>query len=164
MPQKLTTTVNKIATVLNSVNAAIIEEFYQYMKSTGTSEHHQNNNLKVVIAFAKFLGSDTTFHDIQRKEQITRFLDTKAKPLELDPEKKWITTWNHYLHRIKLFMRKNNDDASLNRDMRKLFDSSCSFSMSISPKPAPIDLKPISISIQSDFSFNFSFSKRILSY
>jgi hypothetical protein len=55
MPQKLTTTVNKITTLSNSVNASIIDEFYQYMRSTGTSEHHQNNSLKVVIAFAKFL-------------------------------------------------------------------------------------------------------------
>jgi hypothetical protein len=83
MPQKLTTTVNKITTLSNSVNASIIDEFYQYMRSTGTSEHHQNNSLKVVIAFAKFLGSDTTFYDIQRKEQTMRFLDTKVKPLEL---------------------------------------------------------------------------------
>jgi integrase/recombinase XerD len=70
------------------------------MRSIGASEHHQSNNLKVAIAFAKFLGSATTFHDIQRKEQIIRFLDTKVKPSEIDPEKKWITTWNHYLHRI----------------------------------------------------------------
>jgi hypothetical protein len=77
MPQKLTTTVNKITTVSNSINATIIDEFYQYMGGTGASEHHQNNNLKVVIAFAKFLGSDTTFYEIQRKEQIIRFLDTK---------------------------------------------------------------------------------------
>jgi hypothetical protein len=34
MPQKLTTTVNKIITTLpNSVNASIIDEFYQYMRS-----------------------------------------------------------------------------------------------------------------------------------
>jgi flagellar motor switch protein FliG len=44
MPQKLTTTVNKITTLSNSVDASIIDEFYQYMRSTGTSEHHQNNS------------------------------------------------------------------------------------------------------------------------
>ncbi|HZD83828.1 MAG TPA: hypothetical protein VE076_13215 [Nitrososphaeraceae archaeon] len=53
MPQKLTTTVNKISTVPHPANVSIIQEFYQYMRSTGASEHHQNNNLKVVIAFAK---------------------------------------------------------------------------------------------------------------
>jgi integrase/recombinase XerD len=73
------------------------------MKANGASEHHQNNNLKVIIAFSKYLGSDTSFYDIKRKEQITKFLDTKAKSIEQDPDKKWITTWNNYLHRIKLF-------------------------------------------------------------
>jgi integrase/recombinase XerD len=105
MPLKLTTTISKIATVPNPTNAAIINEFYQYMKSNGASEHHQNNNIKVVIAFAKFLGPDISFYDIERKEQIIKFLDTKAKSAEEDPDKKWITTWNNYLHRIKLFIR-----------------------------------------------------------
>jgi hypothetical protein len=31
------------------------------MKSSGASERHQNNNLKAVIAFANFLGTDMTF-------------------------------------------------------------------------------------------------------
>jgi integrase/recombinase XerD len=46
----------------------------------------------------------TTFYDIKSKEQITAFLDTKIKSRE-DPDKRWITTWNHYLHRVKLFFR-----------------------------------------------------------
>ena len=105
MPLRLTTAVSKIATVPNPANAAIINEFYQYMKANGASEHHQNNNLKVVIAFAKFLGSDVSFYNIKRQEQIVKFLDTKSKTTEQDPDKKWITTWNNYLHRIKLFIR-----------------------------------------------------------
>jgi len=51
------------------------------------SERHQNNNLKAIIAFAKFLDSSITFHDVQRKEQILEFLNTKVKPLEEDPDK-----------------------------------------------------------------------------
>ncbi len=51
------------------------------------------------------LGTDRTFLDIQLKEQITSFLDTKIKNLEEDPDRKWITTWNDYLHRIKHFFR-----------------------------------------------------------
>jgi integrase/recombinase XerD len=105
MPAKLTTTVSKIGLVPNQTNAAIIEEFRAYMKARGSSEPHQNNNLKVAIAFANFLGPDRTFFDVQQKSQITAFLDTKVKPPEQDPEKKWITTYNHYLRRIKLFYR-----------------------------------------------------------
>jgi integrase/recombinase XerD len=103
MPAKLTTTINKICSVPNLTNSTILKEFSEYMKWNGSSEHHQNNNLKAVIAFAKFIGPHSTFYQIQTKEQIIAFLDTKKK-IE-DNEKKWITTWNHYLVRIKLFFR-----------------------------------------------------------
>ena len=52
------------------------------MKSNGCSDHHQNNNLKVVISFAKFLGPSSSFYDIKKKEQIIAFLDTKIKSTE----------------------------------------------------------------------------------
>jgi len=70
MPEKLTTTINKISSVPNPTNSTIIQEFSIYMKENGSSEHHQNNNLKAVISFAKFLGSHPTFYDIRKKEQI----------------------------------------------------------------------------------------------
>lgn len=103
MPVKLSTTVNKISFVPNATNSVIIQEFSEYMKQNGSSEHHQNNNLKAVIAFAAFLGHPTTFYDIRKKEQIIAFLDTKIR--REDNERKWITTWNNYLHRLKLFLR-----------------------------------------------------------
>jgi integrase/recombinase XerD len=105
MPAKLTTTINKIQSVRNQTNSDIINEFYQYMKNNDSSVHHKNNNLKVVIAFASFLGPDITFHDIKKKEQVLSFLNTKIKNSDQDPEKRWITTWNHYLNRIRLFFR-----------------------------------------------------------
>jgi hypothetical protein len=58
MPAKLTTTVSKIAQVPNMTNSAIIGEFYTYMRAKGSLEHHQNNVLKTVIAYANFLGSE----------------------------------------------------------------------------------------------------------
>ena len=105
MPTKLSTTVSKIKYIPNSTNATIVEEFHNYMKSNDSSERHQNNALKVVISYANFLGSQDTFYDIKYREQITSFLDTKIKSIEQDPDKKWITTWNHYLHRIKHLIR-----------------------------------------------------------
>ncbi|HJU33650.1 MAG TPA: hypothetical protein VJ695_00865 [Nitrososphaera sp.] len=68
MPAKLTTTVSKIAQVPNKTNSAIIEESYMYMKAKGSSEQHQNNILKTVIAYANFLGSETKFLDVQQKK------------------------------------------------------------------------------------------------
>jgi len=86
------------------VNSQLIADFHSYMKDNTTSERHQNNNLKAIIAFAEFLGPDTTFLQLTTSDQITKFLDTKIKANSDDPDKRWITTWNDYLVRIKHFL------------------------------------------------------------
>ena len=105
MPLKLSTTIGKIQQVSNTKNIEIIYEFHKYMKSNGSSEHHQNNNLKVVIAFGNFIGKDNSFYDINKKDQVLGFLNTKLKRYEEDPDRRWITTWNNYLNRLRLFYR-----------------------------------------------------------
>ncbi len=40
------------------------------MRNNGSSEHYQNNNLKVVIAFGNFIGKDNFFYNITKKEKI----------------------------------------------------------------------------------------------
>jgi integrase/recombinase XerD len=75
------------------------------MRNNGSSEHHQNNNLKAVITFGTFIGNDNSFLDINKKEQILEFLNTKVKSYDEDPDKRWITTWNNYLNRLRLFYR-----------------------------------------------------------
>jgi hypothetical protein len=75
------------------------------MKSIGTSENYQNVNLKILIYFGRFLGPATDFRSIQKKEQIIAFLDTRIKDTEIDPDKRWIRTWNDYLQRLKYFFR-----------------------------------------------------------
>jgi integrase/recombinase XerD len=64
-----------------------------------------NNCLKTNMAFAIFLGPNVTFYDIHRRQEITLFLDTKIKSAGIDPDKRWITTWNDYLNDIKCFLR-----------------------------------------------------------
>jgi len=70
MPLKLSTTIGKIQKIPNSKNMEIINKFLEYMRNNGSSEHHQNNNLKVVIAFGTFIGKDMLFLDISKKDQI----------------------------------------------------------------------------------------------
>jgi integrase/recombinase XerD len=74
------------------------------MEEKGSSENHQVNNLKVVMDFAKYPGP-ITFYEIKNREQVISFLNRKIKSPQQDPDKRWITTWNHYLNRIKLFER-----------------------------------------------------------
>ena len=117
MVAKLSTTINKIQNLPNSSNAKFIDEFLIYMRGNGSSERHQNNNLNVLIEFSNYFDSHITFYDINKKEQILSFLDTKIKDLAKDPEKRWITSWNHYLVRIKLFFRwLYNKDKEIDKD------------------------------------------------
>ena len=106
MPAKLSTTLKNIEKkVKNNVNSNLITEFYNYLASIDTSESYQNGLLKVIIRYAEYLGPETTFYQIINKEQIIKFLDLKRKTEDADPDKKWITTWNDYLWRIKYFYR-----------------------------------------------------------
>lgn len=92
MPLKLATTIGKIQNIPNIKNIEIVNEFLGYMRNNGSSEHHQNNNLKVVIAFGNFIGKDNSFLDINKKEQIVEFINTKVKSYGEDPDKRRITT------------------------------------------------------------------------
>jgi integrase/recombinase XerD len=85
-------------------NASLIKEFYEFMKSNNSSERHIINNLKVIANFDKFFKSEKLLKDIKRQD-ILSFLDSKIKSSEIDPEKKWITTWNHYCNHLKFFFR-----------------------------------------------------------
>jgi len=113
MTAKLSTTVNQINTlVANEESRQLILRFFEFMKNIGTSERYQNNNLKAIIAYSKFLGPLISLDQVKCRIQITSFLDSKIKGVEQDPDKRWITTWNDYLGRIKYFFRwmYNYDD------------------------------------------------------
>jgi integrase/recombinase XerD len=105
MAMKLSTTLGHIDKIPNPINAFLVKDFYEYLKEIGTSENYQNQNLKQIIGFGKFLGTEKSFYDINNKVEIVSFLDTKLKDSNTDPDKKWITTWNDYLWRIKYFFR-----------------------------------------------------------
>jgi integrase/recombinase XerD len=117
MIAKLSKNINKIQYLPNSSNSKIISDLLSYMKGNGSSERHQNNHLHVMIEYAIFLGPNTIFYNSNRKEQILSFLDRKIEDSVIDPEKRWITSWNHYLVRIKLFFRWfYNKDKEIEKD------------------------------------------------
>jgi hypothetical protein len=90
---------DKFPTPLANLDAIV----FDFMKIAGTSEKYQNNNRKALIVYSKFLGPSISFYEIENKSQVISFLDTKIKNSEDDPDKRWITTWNDYLVRIKYF-------------------------------------------------------------
>jgi hypothetical protein len=74
------------------------------MKNNNSSERHIINNIKVVLNFDDFFHPPNILSD-PNEEDIHNFLDSKIKSVKKDPEKKWITTWNHYLNHLKFFFR-----------------------------------------------------------
>lgn len=113
MTVRLSTTVSNIKKIVsNEENVQTMLRFFEFMKKIGTSERYQNNNLKAITGYCKFLGPSIALHEIKDKSQITSFLDTKIKSIEQDPDRRWITTWNDYLGRIKYFFRwlRNYED------------------------------------------------------
>jgi integrase/recombinase XerD len=105
MPQKLETVLKHVEEISNSVNRQLIYEYHKYLVSRDTSTNYQEDNVRLIYMFAKFLGTSETFKDVKDTETIIAFLDTRRKSKEEDPEQKWITTWNDYLWRIKMFYR-----------------------------------------------------------
>jgi len=75
MPMKLTTTIGKVQTIPNPKNIEIVNDFLDYMRKNGSSEHHQNNNLKIVLAFSTFLGKDPNGF-----ESHSHFIETIPNP------------------------------------------------------------------------------------
>ena len=73
------------------MNSKLIEDFRSHVKDNTTSERHQNNNLKATIAYAEFLGSNSSFYQISTKEQITEFLDTKIRSNSEDHDQSILT-------------------------------------------------------------------------
>jgi hypothetical protein len=69
MPTKISTTVSNISKITNKQNADLIVDFYQFMKENGSSERHQNNNLKTIIAYSNFIGPIFLAH-INNKEVV----------------------------------------------------------------------------------------------
>ena len=68
MPLKLSTTIGKIQNIPNSQNIEVINEFLNNMRTNGSSEHHQNNNLKV----GNFIDKDYSFYEINKKRSSFR--------------------------------------------------------------------------------------------
>jgi integrase/recombinase XerD len=104
MPSSITTVKLGIESIPNENNRRLVYKFLGFMETTDTSENYRRGNLIVVVLYAKFLG-DKNLSEVNRKDDVIGFLDTKKKDIILDPDKRWIRTWNDYFQRIKYFMR-----------------------------------------------------------
>ena len=104
MPSSIATVKQGIESIPNENNKRLVYKFLGFKETTDTSENYRRGNLIVVVFYAKFLG-DKNLSEVHRKDEVIGFLDTKKKDSIVDPDKRWIRTWNDYFQRIKYFMR-----------------------------------------------------------
>jgi integrase/recombinase XerD len=113
MTSSLASEIRKLneSAALSNTNKELIIRFVEYMQTQ--TEKYKRNNLLTIKLFAEYLGKEKDISAIKSKLEITSFLDTRIKNETIDPDKKWIGTWNDYLNRIRHFMRWLHNDSSL---------------------------------------------------
>ncbi len=77
MPVKQSTTLDKIDKIENVQNRFLVNNITNFMDSTGASERHQNNNLKIIHYYVTYLGK--TFFYLTLKVVIQSFLLLKQR-------------------------------------------------------------------------------------
>ena len=126
------------------------------MKNNSSSERHTIKNIKVILNFDNFFYSSKILSEVN-EEDIHHFLDSKIKSIEIDPDKKWITTWDHYLNHLFLFRWLYNEYT-------KTESKYCSIDyLAKQIKPCLIIFKPNSISADVIPKPNSNFGKSMIS-
>jgi hypothetical protein len=105
--RRLENVLMQIDYVENKVNKDLINEFSKYLILKDASANYQRNSIKVMLMFAEFINEQKNLNltEIDSQGDILLFLDSRKRNRERDPDQKWITTWNDYLWRIKIFYR-----------------------------------------------------------
>ena len=106
--RRLENVLKQIEYVENEVNQDLINEFSKYLILKDASANYQRNCIKVMLMFAEFIEKQKgiSLAQIDSSTDILQFLDSRKRNREQDPDQKWITTWNDYLWRIKIFYRR----------------------------------------------------------
>ena len=125
--RRLQNVLEQIETIENNLNKNLIQEFSKYLISKDTSANYQRNCIKIMLMFGDFLQSrkeeKNDLSQVNSIDDIIAFLDTRKKTKDEDPEQKWITTWNDYLWRIKIFYRWYYNTKILKTIPNNIFDS-----------------------------------------
>ena len=80
MPTKLKNTLKRVRKINNKSNSELLIEFYEYLRDIRTLERYQSDILKVLVKFSEFI--DDNLIDVQKKQQLIAFLNTKIKRKE----------------------------------------------------------------------------------
>ena len=124
--RRLENVLQQIEIVENNLNKNLMHEFSKYLISKDTSASYQRNCIKIMLMFADFLQSikeEKNLSQVDSIDDVIAFLDTRRKTRGEDLEQKWITTWNDYLWRIKIFYRWYYNTKILKATANNIFNS-----------------------------------------
>jgi len=83
-------------------NCKVIVDYMLTMQTeVSPTDSYRIDTIVKLKYFADF-HNPKSFKELTRQDVVT-FLDNFRKPEQIDPDKKWITTWNDYLWRLNLF-------------------------------------------------------------
>ena len=104
MPVKPETILKRVQ-LLSEHQSRLYLEFKDWLENEqDNSERNWLNYFKVLVLFSDHIGAKKRLDEVT-KDDVIAFLDKRKKTIEVDPEKKWIVTWNHYLNRLIGFYR-----------------------------------------------------------
>ncbi|HEX5186137.1 MAG TPA: hypothetical protein VFV86_04530 [Nitrososphaeraceae archaeon] len=107
--------VENINALPNKQNSEIIMNYHNYLIEKDSSINSQIAYLKTIYYYAKYL-ENTNIIDVKQKNEIISYLNTKIK--SHDMEKKYLTTWNDYLLKLRTFYRwlYNSNDVGIGQE------------------------------------------------
>lgn len=104
MPSKPGAIIEQIRLLPCKKHSEIFLSFYRWItEEQDSGVVNAVTYLSILRLFSNFVGSKP-LGEIT-KGDIVEFLDTKKRTIDIDPEKRWVTTWNHNLSRLFGFFR-----------------------------------------------------------
>ncbi|MDH3313064.1 MAG: site-specific integrase [Nitrosopumilus sp.] len=100
---------------LPEIHSRPLLQFKDWLVDEDSMLSNAANYLRVLKLFSFDLGKKE-FKDVTR-EDVLEFLDKRKKSIDVDPEKKWVRTWNDYLARLVGFYRwLHNNEITKDRE------------------------------------------------
>ena len=116
MTSKPETIILQIKELQNQNHSCSFLQFNDWLLDDEDSSVRNASNYLMILRLFSVDVSEKELSEITR-EDVIKFLDKRRKSTELDPDKKWVRTWNDYLNRLIGFYRWHaNHETSRDRE------------------------------------------------